>query len=149
MRRASERAGGVVVALVAVLGCGGSGGGDGPSPQQPTGLVITISGLRFSPLALSAPPGATITVVNADGMPHSVTSQATAGSYVRGAVGGVSFDTGEFSSGQRTIVIPANAQNGAVVPYFCTSHLGTMATPNGTITIGAAAAPTASPPSGY
>jgi plastocyanin len=118
--------------------------------------VITISALRYSPLNLSVPPGATITVVNDDGMPHSVTSEATLGAYVRGAVAGISFDTGEFSSGQKTIQIPETAPTGTVIPFYCTSHLATMATPNGTIRIDPAAqppttttTPPASQPPGY
>jgi plastocyanin len=77
------------------------------------GYVITISNLSFSPLDLAVPPGATVAVVNKDGMPHSVTSAARSGAYTRGALAGLApFDTGEFSSGQRTITIPANAPAG-------------------------------------
>jgi plastocyanin len=156
---------GIAMSALAAVGCGGGGndggndgatvptpagtpaapGRSGPAPGTPSasGSAITISGLRFSPLDLSVTPGATITVTNNDGMPHSVTSEATPGAYVRGAVGGVSFDTGEFSSGQRTIQIPASAPIGTVIPFYCTSHRGTMATPNGSITI---AGPTQPPP---
>jgi hypothetical protein len=59
-------------------------------------------------------------------------------------VAGVSFDTGPFT-GTRTFTLPGAAPAGTVVPYFCTVHLGTMATPNGTITVDPAAVPTTAP----
>jgi plastocyanin len=138
----------LVLAGVAACGGGGYGGGGTTTPSgtaAPSGFVITIAGLRYSPAELSVPPGATITVVNNDGMAHSVTSEATRGAFVRGGVAGVSFDTGEFSSGQKTIQIPATATAGTVVPFYCSTHLATMATPNGAITVDPAAQPPATP----
>ena len=138
---------------IAVAGCGGGSTGGGTvtttGNPAPTGFVITISGLAYSPVSLSVPPGATITVVNNDNMLHSVTSEASPGAFVRGGVAGISFDTGEFSSGQRTIQIPSTAASGTVVPFYCTAHLSTMATPTGSITIDPAAQPptTSQPPS--
>lgn len=131
---------GAAVALAA--GCGGS---SSTSTNLPPGYYITISGLAFSPLDLSVPPGATVTVINRDGMDHSVTSEAAPSAFTPGAVAGVSFDTGLFL-GQKSFTIPSSAAEGTVIHYFCRSHLGAMATPNGTVTIHASAPP--SPPPG-
>lgn len=125
--------------IAATAGCGGSsygGGGTVSSTSTPTGFVITISNMSFSPLDLAVPAGATVTVVNDDGMPHSVTSEASPGSYTPGAPSGLTpFDTGQFSSGQRTFTVPANATAGTVIPFYCSNHKQAMATPNGSITI--------------
>lgn len=107
------------------------------TPTTPTAPqaapTITISGFAFSPQNLNAAPGATVTVVNKDPTPHSVTSESAPGAFTPGAVGGVQFDTGPFT-GQRTFTIPASAQPGTVVPYFCTVHRQGMAN-TGQITI--------------
>jgi plastocyanin len=121
------------------LACGGSNG-SAPAPSQTSpGFLITISGMSFSPLDLHVPPGATVTVVNQDSEVHSVTSAASPNTFVAGAVSGVSFDTGLFT-GTATFTIPAGAPDGTVIPFFCRSHLATMSTPNGTLTVDAAAA---------
>lgn len=97
--------------------------------------------MAFSPLSLEVAPGAVVVVRSLDaGMPHSVTSQNAPGSYTPGGVGGVSFDTGAFV-GERTISIPASAAPGTTVPYYCSTHGSTMATPNGEIRIVSAPAP--------
>ena len=127
---------------------GSSGGG---SSTTASGFFVTISGMAFSPLELAVPPGATVTVLNRDAMAHSVTSEAVAGEFKPGAVSGVSFDTKPFT-GTATFTVPANAQDGTVIPYYCSTHLGTMATPNGTIRIAAEAQPAPGPrgePGGY
>lgn len=136
----------VVILAGAALACGSSS--NTPSASVPgTGFFIVISNMAFIPLNLRVPAGATVTVVNQDGMEHSVTSEASPGAFTKGSVGGVSFDTGLFT-GARTFTIPANAANGTVIPYFCTVHTSTMATPNGTITIDPSAVPTAAPGGG-
>ena len=123
------------VALAALAyGCGGSSN----TTQLPAGYNITISNLSFSPLNLAVPPGATVTVINRDAMAHTVTSEASAGAYTPGGVGGVSFDTGEFT-GQKSFTIPTSAIEGTVIPYYCKVHTSTMSTPTGTITIQASA----------
>jgi len=128
------------IAALAV-GCGGS---STPGTTLPPGYYITISGMAFRPLNLDVPPGATVTVLNRDtSMLHSVTSQAAAGAYVPGGVGGVSFDTGAIPAGQATFTVPAAAAEGTVVPYYCSTHGSMMVTPNGTITVRAAAQPEA------
>jgi plastocyanin len=132
---------------VALAACGGgsSNGGESTTPAGTPGgtpaanppsssNVITIQGMAFSPLRLEVTPGATVTVRNLDAEVHSVTSQSTRGAFRPGAANGVSFDTGIFT-GERTFTIPSNAQVGTTVPYFCSSHLQTMVTPNGEIAI--------------
>jgi plastocyanin len=95
--------------------------------------TITIHNFAYSPSNLNVPPGATVTVVNQDTAPHSVTSESAMNDYTPGAVNGVSFDTGSFASGTRTFTIPASASAGTVVPYYCSVHLSSM--PQGTVTI--------------
>lgn len=138
------------VGLAAAAACGSSSSTSPGASPAPTGqgFFITISGMSFSPLDLHVPAGATVTVVNQDGATaHSVTSEARPGAFTPGAVSGVSFDTGSFA-GTKTFTLPASAPSGTVIPYFCTVHGSTMATPNGAITIDPAAAPTTAPGSG-
>jgi plastocyanin len=132
----------VMMGMLGTAACGDdtSYGGPGNEPQQgvqdggatggattPSGpFVITIADFTFAPDNLVVPAGATVTVRNMDDVPHSVTSQAEAQSYVPGAVSGVSFDTGVFSSGERTFTVAADAPSGTEVPYFCTVHKNAM-----------------------
>ncbi len=128
-------ASGTLVACGVLLAACGSSNGGNTNPA----FLIRISSLSFSPVSLSVPPGADVVVVNDDGpMSHSVTSEAAAGDFTPGSVGGVSFDTGEFT-GQTHFVIPSSAPDGIVVPYYCTVHKGVMNTPDGSITIDAGA----------
>jgi plastocyanin len=144
-----------IAVAFAVAACGSSSNSSMPAPAAPpaspasptTGFFITISGMAFSPLDLHVPPGGTVTVVNQDGIPHSVTSEASPNAFVAGSVAGVSFDTGLFT-GTKTFTIPSTAAAGTAVPYFCMNHRNTMATPNGTITIDPSAAATSGPSSG-
>jgi plastocyanin len=141
----------VAASAMAVAGCGGGttyGGSAAPAPTPAaptTGATITISGMAFSPLDLHVPAGGTVTVVNRDGVQHSVTSETAANMFTPGSVGGVQFDTGLFV-GTHTFSIPANAATGTVVPYYCRNHLNTMVTPTGTITIDPSATTTTSAP---
>lgn len=114
----------LTMALASLLlgACGGSNSSGGGGS---TGLQITISNLTYSPAALGVPQGGTVTVVNNDAVQHSVTSEATQGSYTLGGVAGVSFDTGLFS-GTKTFVIPANAPVGTKVWFFCSNHKAMM-----------------------
>ncbi len=130
----------VALATIFAAGCGGSSSPAAPSAPA-TGFFITIFNMSFSPLNLHAPPGATVTVVNDDGIDHSVTSEANANAFTLGSVAGISFDTGPFI-GTRSFALPSNAPNGTVIPFFCTVHKGTMNTPNGSITIDTSATPT-------
>ncbi len=141
-----------LIALAAAgLACGGSSTGYGTTPSTPTtptttttGFYIRIFNMAFSPLDLAVPPGGTVTVLNADGIGHSVTSEVRAGMFTPGSVAGVSFDTGIFI-GTATFAIPRTAAEGTVIPYYCRNHMSTMATPTGTITVRASAQPAPAP----
>lgn len=90
--------------------------------------MIDIQNFAFSPANLDVPAGSTVTVTNADAVPHTVTSQSAPGAFTPGGVAGVSFDTGSIAGGASgTFTIPAGAPVGTVVPYYCTVHLGGMA----------------------
>jgi plastocyanin len=115
-----------------------------PGPQGP-GYYIVVARSAFSPLDLHVPPGVTVTVINRDDMPHSVTSEAAPGAFAYGSVAGIAFDTRPFT-GVRTFSVRNDARAGAVVPYFCSVHRGAMATPDGTVTVDPAAVPTTAPP---
>jgi plastocyanin len=119
--------------------------GTGGGTPTPGAYVITISNMSFSPLDLHVPPGATVEVVNKDGIDHSVTSEATPGSYTPGAPSGLApFDTGVFATGQKTFTLPSSATAGTAIPYYCSVHRQTMATPNGMITVDPGAQATSS-----
>lgn len=130
--------------LAIAAGCGSSSSSPSSNTSLPPGFYIRISNLTFTPLDLAVPPGATVTVINDDPMPHSVTSESTSGTYTPGAVSGISFDTAPFT-GSATFTIPQNAADGTVIPYFCTVHRGSMNTPNGTLTVSASAQPGPAP----
>jgi plastocyanin len=115
-----------VVALVPA-GCGSSASGK-------AGPALSISGMAFDPLELSVAPGAVVDVSNLDAMAHSVTSEASAGAFTPGASGGVTFDTGLFT-GHASVSIPSGTPDGTVIHYYCKSHLGSMATPDGAIVV--------------
>ncbi len=134
----------------AAASCGGSSKSSSNRPTAP-GFYIRIAGMAFSPLNLQAPPGATVTVLNDDAVAHSVTSEATASAFTPGEVAGVSFDTGPFT-GNMSFTLPSGVPEHTVIPYYCSVHKATMATPNGTITIDSSAqpaAPPAAPGGGY
>lgn len=146
MRTAKTAAVAAAIAGFALAACGGSYASSTTSRPAEPGFYIRIAGMAFSPLDLRVPPGATVTVLNDDGTAHSVTSEASPGAFTPGSAGGVSFDTGPFTGGSRSFGIPPDAAEGTVIPYYCSTHLGTMATPNGSVTIDASATP--SPPPG-
>jgi plastocyanin len=139
----------VALATAITAGCGGSSSNTpaAAAPPAASSYVITISNMTFSPLALHAPAGATVTVVNRDGELHSVTSEATPNAFTPGSASGVAFDTGLFL-GARQFTLPANAPNGAVIPYYCQNHKALMNTPNGSITIDPTAVATMTPSAG-
>ncbi|MGO9063570.1 MAG: plastocyanin/azurin family copper-binding protein [Myxococcaceae bacterium] len=104
------------------------------SSSTPALNTITISNYTYSPSNLSVQPGTTVTVINADGTDHSVTSQTALSTYAPGAVDNVQFDTGPFV-GRTTFTISSTAQAGTVIPYYCSVHKGTMGMGQGQITI--------------
>ncbi len=139
----------VSFAAIALAAAGCGGGSSSSTTSQPTtpGFFITISNFSFSPLDLRVPAGATVTVLNRDGVQHDVTSEATAGAFTPGEVAGVAFETGPFT-GNMSFTIPSGVPNGTVVPYFCNIHKATMNTPTATITIESSAQPAMPPGSG-
>lgn len=76
------------------------------APAAGAPAVITIADFGFSPLTVA--PGATVTVTNADGMPHTVT-----------AVGG-EFATGLIDAGG-SVAFVAPTQPGTYT-FFCELH---------------------------
>ena len=154
MRR-TARAVAVTMVLGLAAACGGGYGGTtpNPAPNPPSNsgeALITIQNLTFTPANLGVRPGQTVRVRNLDAMTHSVTSQSQPNTFRPGAVDGISFDTGNFT-GERTFVMPATAAAGTIIPYFCTTHPGTMAN-TGVITVRAPNDTTpvpVEPPPGY
>jgi plastocyanin len=143
----------ISLALAAALtaACGGSS-----SPQKTNGgtpgyyLSITggPTGATFSPLSLSAPSGATVTLVNSDLLAHRIVSMVSAaGAYTSGAPAGVlPFDSGPFT-GLATIVLKTDPPGGTIpdataIPYYCEIHKAAEATPHGSIVIQSTAPPT-------
>ncbi len=106
-----------------------------PGPTQPNPYVIEISNYTDAPPQLSVPPGATVVVLNLDGIAHTVTSSSAAGTYAYGAVDGVAFDTGPFTE-EGAFSIPSGAPVGTVIPYFCQLH-GQNSAEAGTIVVAA------------
>jgi len=137
--------GGLAVLAAASLIATACGGSSSTSNLQPGYYITITSAMAFSPVDLAAPPGATITVLNSGAMLHSVTQQAAPNQFILGGPAGVTpFDTGLFT-GTKTFTVPSTLAEGTVLNYFCTSHGALMGTPNGTITVRAAAAPTVPP----
>lgn len=122
-----------------------------PDSGSPAGAFIVITNLAYSPVELTVDAGTLIGITNNDGMEHTVTSEAADNAFTPSAVGGVSFDVtvpaatsggggpygggGGASPGTASFTIPASAASGTVIPFYCNIHKGTMATPNGHITI--------------
>jgi plastocyanin len=115
--------------VVATLACHcGSSSSTPPGPN-----TIAITNFQYSPANLTVAPGTTVTVTNSDSMQHSVTSESVMNAFTPGAVNGIQFDTGAFST-TGSFTVPSNATAGVVIPYYCTVHLQTMG--QGTITVG-------------
>ncbi len=128
----------VSLSLAALAGCGST-----PATSGPPGYYVTVGTLSFSPTNLTAPSGATITVVNASATDHSVTQQAGVDLFVLGAPAGITpADTGLFHGGTRTFTLPTGLPDGTVLLYYCRNHTSMMAPSTLTITITAAAPPT-------
>ena len=109
------------VALSCLAGCGP--GGAGVPPDSPAVEMLTIINYTYTPLRITAVPGGAVLVRNWDTFAHTVTSAASSGSFVFGAVNGVRFDTGQFL-GDRVFTLPADAPVGTIVPCFCALHPG-------------------------
>ncbi|WP_338675326.1 cupredoxin domain-containing protein [Streptomyces sp. SCSIO 30461] len=106
-----------------VTGCGDGDGGTSPTaPSTPSASPtvaaidrIAIQGFAFKPADLMVRPGATITVVNQDSAPHTVT-----------ATEGEAFDTGEIAGGKSTTFTAPDGPG--TYPFFCSIHPNMKAT---------------------
>jgi plastocyanin len=98
--------------------------------------LITIQNFAFTPANLDVPAGATITVANMDGFPHTVTSNAIGDttSYNHNNTTGPTFDVSLGSGVTKTFTVTGGAA-GDIVPYFCNVHQGGMNPTHPTITL--------------
>ncbi len=126
------------LAIALQAACGGS-----TTPAVPPGYTITLGPMSFNPPDLSAPAGATITVVNGcTTVEHSVTQEATVDAFTPGAPAAMTpFDTGLFLGGTRTFVLPSGLSDGTVLYSYCRNHIGAMVPSTGRITITASSPP--------
>lgn len=69
--------------------------------------AVTIRGMAFDPASLTVARGATVTFVNADGPPHTATSDTGA------------FDTGRLATGSRAALTFSTP---GTYPYYCAIH---------------------------
>ncbi|MDT9691882.1 cupredoxin family copper-binding protein [Streptomyces sp. P9(2023)] len=102
--------------VLLLTGCGDGGTEPTPPrstpPASPTAAAadqIIIRGFAFKPTSLKIRPGATITVVNQDSVPHTVT-----------ATEGEAFDTGEIAGGQSASFTAPDKPG--TYPFFCSIH---------------------------
>lgn len=119
LRRSRWSAGlraGLAVGVLALGACGGSSDSDETTTSgdaatsgdtAASGDTIVIENFKFSPTPLSAKAGATITVENKDGVPHTLTADDK------------SVDTGNIEGkASGSVVVP---QSGTVA-YHCEVH---------------------------
>ncbi|MEU1925088.1 cupredoxin domain-containing protein [Streptomyces albogriseolus] len=105
-------------ALLSLVGCSDGGNGTAPaaSPSSaattagPASARIVIENFTFSPADLQVRPGAKITVVNRDSVPHTVTATGDK----------TTFDTGNITGGATvTFTVPSTTGS---YSYICTIH---------------------------
>lgn len=108
--------------LVALMACGGSSGTTTPTNPGGTGgtggtggagnpvvtTAVEMKNTAFSPAAIKVAPSATVTFTNSDSFNHNATFD-----------GGAITGTGNFSSGSKTVTMPATPGTYA---YHCTIH---------------------------
>ncbi|HET9012820.1 MAG TPA: plastocyanin/azurin family copper-binding protein [Gemmatimonadaceae bacterium] len=116
----------LVSALLIAAACGGGGGSDGgptapiiPStPATPVATTsVSLQSNLFNPENIVVSPSAVVTFTNNDNIAHNVV-------FANQAIGSV----GQWSSGDRTITMPATA---GTYSYTCTIHAGM----NGTVKV--------------
>jgi plastocyanin len=115
--RAALAVGGVF-ALLSLAGCSNGGNGTAPatSPSSaatsdgPGTARIVIENFTFNPANLQVRPGAKITVVNRDSVPHTVTATGDK----------TTFDTGNIAGGA-AVTFTAPSTSGSY-SYLCTIH---------------------------
>ncbi len=80
-----------------------------PSQAAPADVVITISGMEFSPAQAAVATGQTVSWRNADSVAHTATQD-----------GGSGFDTGSIAPGATSAPIAMSAAG--TLQYHCTLH---------------------------
>jgi plastocyanin len=113
------RSGAVVAVLAGALLLAACGGGSGHQSASSASAAssdrITISNFMYSPMTDDVVPGATISVINADTVAHTLS-----------ATGGGQFNTGEIASHQtKTLKAPATP---GTYHYICDIHQYMMGT---------------------
>jgi plastocyanin len=118
----------LAVAAAALLaggaGCGSPGGGAAPQPTSPGGsataqdssgaATVTISGFAYE-VPASIKPGATVTVINKDSAPHTVTAKDKGG-----------FDVEVGGGKTATFTAPAEAGEYGIICTFHPAMSGTL-----------------------
>jgi plastocyanin len=95
---------------------GGGGGGYGTNPTPTpttTANTVSISGMKFAPASYTVKAGTTVTWVNNDGVPHTVTADDN------------SFDSGSIAVGEKFTYTFATT---GTFPYHCNFHIGMTGT---------------------
>ncbi|MEO5815949.1 MAG: plastocyanin/azurin family copper-binding protein [Gemmatimonadaceae bacterium] len=109
-----------------VVSCGGSSSTGNPIttpviPSTPTAPIVTTSvalqNSSFSPANIQVASNAVVTFSNNDAIAHNVT-------FSNGSIG----TTGDYSSGSKTLTMPAAVGD---YPFRCTLHAGM----SGTVTV--------------
>jgi plastocyanin len=110
----------LLFAVLMINSCSKSSGGGGgtygtnPTPTPaPTANTVTISGMKFAPASYTVKAGTTVTWVNNDGVPHTVTADDN------------SFDSGSIAAGEKFTHTFGTTGSFA---YHCNFHSGMTAT---------------------
>ncbi|HEV7993393.1 MAG TPA: plastocyanin/azurin family copper-binding protein [Gemmatimonadaceae bacterium] len=110
----------IVLPLAVLMACGGSsdstsptqpppvGGGGGGTPTPVATTSVELKNFAFTPTAIKVAPSATVTWTNSDNIAHNVTFD-----------GGAITGSGNFSTGSKSLVMPATAGTYA---YKCSIH---------------------------
>jgi plastocyanin len=118
--------------ILALAACSSGGTPDGTTG----GATIMITNYHFIPDPLIVGAGATVTITNTDKDQHTATSEASAESYVMGAVpNGFTFSTTLDGGDTVILTIPTGVPSGTKQPYFCQNHKGMMFNPDPIIQI--------------
>ncbi|MFA4964761.1 MAG: plastocyanin/azurin family copper-binding protein [Thermoleophilia bacterium] len=116
-----------VAAVLTLAACGGSSGGStgggapATTPAGSGGDTVAIADFAFSPQTLVVKAGTTVTWINEDGSPHTVTSTEGPGT---GASTTDLFDSGSLAQGE-TFAFRFDAAG--TYYYECTLHASTAA----------------------
>jgi plastocyanin len=101
----------LVAAIAALVSCSSSKKSSSSAVSLPAAApdTVTIKSFAFSPSSVSVAAGAVVSVINADGVTHTVTSDDKK-----------SFDTGHVSGGASATFIAPSAPG--TYRYHCTIH---------------------------